>query len=72
VRALADRAGMYVFVSSGNVHADHSTIGADEPSSPHWQSTSKRLTCPLELAAKGCVLLAGDPAIERGGRLKES
>jgi nucleoside-diphosphate-sugar epimerase len=30
VRALADRAGIYVFVSSGNVYADHSTPGADE------------------------------------------
>jgi len=30
VRALAGRAAMYVFVSSGNVYADHRTIGADE------------------------------------------
>jgi 2'-hydroxyisoflavone reductase len=30
VRALADRAGVYVFVSSGNVYADHRTPGADE------------------------------------------
>jgi hypothetical protein len=30
VRALADRAGGYVFVSSGNVYADHRTPGADE------------------------------------------
>jgi nucleoside-diphosphate-sugar epimerase len=30
VRALADRAGMYVFVSSGNVYADHRTIGGNE------------------------------------------
>jgi 2'-hydroxyisoflavone reductase len=30
VRALADRAGVYVFVSSGNVYADHRTVGADE------------------------------------------
>jgi 2'-hydroxyisoflavone reductase len=30
VRALADRAGMYVFVSSCNVYADHRTRGADE------------------------------------------
>jgi nucleoside-diphosphate-sugar epimerase len=30
VRALADRAGMYVFVSSCNVYADHRTPGADE------------------------------------------
>jgi 2'-hydroxyisoflavone reductase len=30
VQALADRAGVYVFVSSGNVYADHRTPGADE------------------------------------------
>ena len=30
VRALADRAGMYVLVSSCNVYADHRTPGADE------------------------------------------
>jgi 2'-hydroxyisoflavone reductase len=30
VKALADRAGVYVFVSSCNVYADHRTPGADE------------------------------------------
>jgi 2'-hydroxyisoflavone reductase len=30
VRALANRASVYVFVSSSNVYADHSTPGADE------------------------------------------
>ena len=30
VEALADRAGHWVFVSSGNVYADHGTVGADE------------------------------------------
>ena len=30
VRALADRAGVYVFASSGNVYADHRIPGADE------------------------------------------
>jgi 2'-hydroxyisoflavone reductase len=30
VRALADRAGVYVFVSSANVYSDHRPLGADE------------------------------------------
>ena len=30
VEALADRAGHWVFVSSGNVYADHGVVGADE------------------------------------------
>ena len=30
VEALADRAGHWVFVSSGNVYADHGIVGADE------------------------------------------
>ena len=30
VAALADQVGFYVFVSSGNVYADHSTFGKDE------------------------------------------
>jgi 2'-hydroxyisoflavone reductase len=30
VRALAERAGMFVFVSSCNVYADHRSLGADE------------------------------------------
>jgi 2'-hydroxyisoflavone reductase len=30
VQALADRAGMYVFVSSGNVYADHRTLNGNE------------------------------------------
>ena len=30
VRALADRTGRWVFVSTGNVYADHATIDADE------------------------------------------
>ena len=30
VAALADQVGFYIFVSSGNVYADHSTLGKDE------------------------------------------
>jgi 2'-hydroxyisoflavone reductase len=30
VAALTDRSGLFVFVSSGNVYADHSTVGQDE------------------------------------------